>query len=699
MSKRVNIQNFNTEGNNMNMQFTRDYKYGGTNMKEKFEHTYKIIKDLGKGTFGQVKLAIHNPTKEKVAIKILEKEQIKDKSDRDRIAREIHILKIIRHPNIAQLYEIFEDENSLFLVMEISSNGELFDYIVKKDRIKEIEACKFFQQIIDGIEYIHKLKIVHRDLKPENLLLDDKMNIKIIDFGLSNLYLENNLLKTACGSPCYAAPEMIAGKSYHGLKVDIWSSGVILFALLCGYLPFDDNDTQKLYRKIMRGEFSIPSSVSPSAKDLIKKILNTNPNKRYTIEEIKNHEWFSLYKGYVNVPKGLIINYHEVPIDETIVDAIVSMGYDKKIIIKSLYNNRHNKLTTIYYLTMKRFVANGYVSTADLDLLTFRPKVMEKKLEDFIKDVSKSPEINKKNKKKSIEMVKTEKIKTDKIEKNSVEKEKEKPKLDFVSILKLQHQKINQNLKNRKDDRLNYSSILPYEENLRDASVDINLRDRKTNNIYSKKINFNIKNLLNKRVERESKSLIKTSISNNDNMPLTNYRNKILNINNIYKNTQEGDTASKKSKLTESLFSIDKSQKDRSKRSVNLKKVDISNERGKSVPKTEETSTKSKKVRDPSLSDNLKQHKGPVNLEATTTKNPNLLMQEIKTVLEDIGIDIDKQNKYRFKCGFNGIKFSIEINLVEMFENLFVVKFYKESCDNNLYFKLCTQIFSKLDLD
>lgn len=182
---------------------------------------YVLGRTIGEGTFGKVKIGTHNLTNEKVAVKILEKERIKDIADIERVAREIHILKLIRHPNIIQLYEIIETPVKLFLIMEYASGGELFDYIVTQHRVKEPEACKFFQQILSGIEYIHKLGIVHRDLKPENLLLDDNKNIKIVDFGLSNTYKDNETLNTACGSPCYAAPEMIAGKEYHGLKVDI----------------------------------------------------------------------------------------------------------------------------------------------------------------------------------------------------------------------------------------------------------------------------------------------------------------------------------------------------------------------------------------------------------------------------------------------------------------------------------------------
>lgn len=259
--------------------------------------SYTIDKTIGQGTFGKVKLATHTSTNQPVAVKILEKNKICDVADVERVSRELHILKLIRHPNIIQLYEvnftqIIETPKKLYLIMEFADGGELFDFIVAKTRIKEPLACRLFQQLVMGIEYIHKLGVVHRDLKPENLLLDNKNNIKIVDFGLSNTYQPHETLKTACGSPCYAAPEMIAGNKYEGLKADLWSSGVILFAMVCGYLPFEDQDTSKLYKKILAGDFDIPSFVSKGAKDLIQKILNTDPEQRIDIEGVKNHSWF-----------------------------------------------------------------------------------------------------------------------------------------------------------------------------------------------------------------------------------------------------------------------------------------------------------------------------------------------------------------------------------------------------------------------
>lgn len=196
--------------------------------------------------------------------------------------------------------------------MEYASGGELFDYIVKRKKLKEPEACKFLQQIISGVEYIHKCGICHRDLKPENLLLDEQRNIKIVDFGLSNTYTENSTLKTACGSPCYAAPEMIAGKKYHGLGSDIWSCGIILYAMTCGYLPFEDPNTNKLYKKILACDYTLPGSLSTGLKDLTKRILNTEPKNRITIQEIRQHEWFTKVKP--NDMEGVIVGIDKIPI-------------------------------------------------------------------------------------------------------------------------------------------------------------------------------------------------------------------------------------------------------------------------------------------------------------------------------------------------------------------------------------------------
>jgi len=326
---------------------------------------YVLSKTIGEGTFGKVKLSTHTLTGEKVAIKILEKDKITDVNDVERVAREIHILKLIRHPNIIQLYEIIETPKQLYLVMEYCNGGELFEHIVANNRIKEKEACRFFQQIISGVEYIHKLNVVHRDLKPENLLLDYNMNIKIVDFGLSNTYKDGQTLKTACGSPCYAAPEMIAGKRYNGLQVDIWSCGVILFAMLCGYLPFEDANTSNLYKKILNGDYQIPKFVSSEARDMIKGILNTNPQERFDIDDIRSHPWYNII-GNQRESDGIIIGMNNVPVDYNILQKLESFNFSTNYAKKCIEANKHNHVTTSYYLLLQEYLRNGGISDADM---------------------------------------------------------------------------------------------------------------------------------------------------------------------------------------------------------------------------------------------------------------------------------------------------------------------------------------------
>ncbi|OMJ67048.1 hypothetical protein SteCoe_35891 [Stentor coeruleus] len=325
--------------------------------KEKDIGDYTIGKTIGEGTFGKVKLGFHNMTGEKVAIKILEKKRIIDVADIERVSREIHILKLIRHPNIIQLYEIIETPAKLYLIMEYASSGELFDYIVSQTRIKEPEACKIFQQLIAGIEYIHKLNVVHRDLKPENLLLDHNHQIKIVDFGLSNTYKDKELLKTACGSPCYAAPEMIAGKEYVGLKVDIWSAGVILFAMVCGYLPFEDPNTRKLYKKILKGVYQAPKYISDNVKDLLDRILKTDPEARYGIDEIRAHEWFNQNQQQIN--PGILVGYQNIMVDSYVLNKLQDYKIDIDYAKKCIEANKHNSISTGYYLLLKKYIKEG----------------------------------------------------------------------------------------------------------------------------------------------------------------------------------------------------------------------------------------------------------------------------------------------------------------------------------------------------
>ncbi|PWZ01735.1 Pkinase-domain-containing protein [Testicularia cyperi] len=254
---------------------------------------YILQQTLGTGSFGKVKLATHALTGHRVAMKIINRRKISSLDMGGRVKREIQYLKLLRHPHIIKLYEVITTPNDIIMVIEYAG-GELFQYIVDRGRMPEPEARRFFQQIICAIEYCHRHKIVHRDLKPENLLLDEYLNVKIGDFGLSNIMTDGDFLKTSCGSPNYAAPEVISGRLYAGPEIDIWSCGVILYVMLCGRLPFDDEYIPTLFKKINNGIYSIPSYLSQEARHLLSQMLIVDPVKRITIQEIRQHPWFNV---------------------------------------------------------------------------------------------------------------------------------------------------------------------------------------------------------------------------------------------------------------------------------------------------------------------------------------------------------------------------------------------------------------------
>lgn len=311
---------------------------------------YRLGNTLGVGSFSKVKLAEHEPTGKKVAVKILNRHKIRALQMEEKLKREIKILKMCMHPHIIRLYEVIETSSDVYVVTEYSPGGELFDYIVERGRLSEAEARRFFQQIISGVEYCHKHMIAHRDLKPENLLLDEHSNVKIADFGLSNCMRDGCFLKTSCGSPNYAAPEVISGKLYAGPEVDIWSCGVIVYALLCGTLPFDDESIPYLFRKIKGGIYILPSYLSDSSKDIISKMLVTDPLKRINIEEIRRHPWFLQdLPRYLAIP--IRVGAHLEHIDEDVVNEVVTRTqFPRERIVKALRRGRRNHYTVAYHL-------------------------------------------------------------------------------------------------------------------------------------------------------------------------------------------------------------------------------------------------------------------------------------------------------------------------------------------------------------
>ncbi|KIK99345.1 hypothetical protein PAXRUDRAFT_132278 [Paxillus rubicundulus Ve08.2h10] len=333
---------------------------------------WKVGRTIGKGSSGVVRIARHSKTGQYAAVKIVSKHVLMNSANKLvdsaehlllSIEREIVIMKLIDHPNIMRLYDVWETSTDLYLILEYVEGGELFDYLCNKGRLATSEALGYFQQIISAVDYCHRFNIAHRDLKPENLLMDKDKNIKVADFGMAawQVSTNNGLLQTACGSPHYAAPEVIMGKEYNGRSSDIWSCGVILFALLAGRLPFDDEDLTTLLEKVKSGKFDMPASFDPMAKDLISKMLQRDVEKRITIPQILEHPFFLSQE-----PKAINQNMpdldaiarpigREEEIDQDIFGNLQTLwhGTPEQDILESLKSDTPNWQKGVYHLLIQ----------------------------------------------------------------------------------------------------------------------------------------------------------------------------------------------------------------------------------------------------------------------------------------------------------------------------------------------------------
>ncbi|XP_071062897.1 serine/threonine-protein kinase BRSK2 isoform X7 [Pseudochaenichthys georgianus] len=334
---------------------------------------YRLEKTLGKGQTGLVKLGVHCITGQKVAVKIVNREKLSE-SVLMKVEREIAILKLIEHPHVLKLHDVYENNKYLYLVLEHVSGGELFDYLVKKGRLTPKEARKFFRQIISALDFCHSHSICHRDLKPENLLLDEKNNIRIADFGMASLQVGDSLLETSCGSPHYACPEVIRGEKYDGRRADVWSCGVILFALLVGALPFDHDNLRQLLEKVKSGVFHMPHFIPPDCQSLLKGMIEVNPEKRLTLEAIQKHAW---YLGGRNEPcpeqpppRRVCVKRISslTELDPDVLDSMHSLGCfrDRGKLTRDLQCEEENQEKMIYYLLLDR--KERYPSYEDEDL-------------------------------------------------------------------------------------------------------------------------------------------------------------------------------------------------------------------------------------------------------------------------------------------------------------------------------------------
>ena len=274
--------------------------------KPKLIGPYDLGSSLGTGTFSKVRVGTHTETGKQFAIKIMDKELVKEEQAEEQIRREISLFKDLSHPFVVKMHEVIQTETHMYIVLDLVSGGDLQTKLQEQVKLDESVGRRYFQQLIAGVRYCHGKNIAHRDLKPENLLLDERDNIKISDFGLANLQqqaqaqqqiasgIAPSMMQTVCGTPNYIAPEVLKEEGYLGTVADVWSCGVILVYLLSGALPFEDANLSVLYTKIERGDFSMPRFFSPELKFLVARMLTVDPKKRITVNEIINDPWFSV---------------------------------------------------------------------------------------------------------------------------------------------------------------------------------------------------------------------------------------------------------------------------------------------------------------------------------------------------------------------------------------------------------------------
>ena len=524
-------------------------------------NNYEILSILGEGTFGIVKLVQDKKTKEKVAIKILEKKKIKTEEDKRRVQTEIEILQKMSHINVIKAKKILKDSENIYIMMEYCEKGELFHYIEKEICLSNDEAACYFYQLINGLEYIHQKGIVHRDLKLENILLSKTNLLKIIDFGLSSYYDSNKLLSTPCGSLCYASPELLSGQKYDGILIDIWSVGVILYAMLCGYLPFDDENHGMLYKRIINTELDIPEHLEEDSVDMLRKILVNEPKKRITIKEIKKH------KFYIKGKKEFIRSHPNIV--KLINKKITNLQKERSKKIRIIKNrNKNDETDNKNYNKKENIINNDDIHTNTIKIIEKNSIKEEKYANDKIANIFKE-ELMKKILKRKIK-INFDSLLINSINLNINNDNNQKSQKDSESIFN----------KNNTSIKIDYNKdIKPYilktisftrnqEENEQKDKLNKTFNEKDRNNDNNNILNISHltpnKNLLTNRSTEEKENnkfnkFIKNkdeklqnisfiTIKNNNNPNLSEKKKKILTIKNIktINNKTEIDSPTKK---------------------------------------------------------------------------------------------------------------------------------------------------------
>lgn len=322
---------------------------------------YDLDRTLGKGHFAVVKLARHVFTGQLVAVKVIDKTKLDDLAT-GHLLQEVRCMKLVQHPNVVRLYEVIDTQTKLYLILELGDGGDMYDYILRHEGgVAEDTAKVHFAQIVRAIAYCHRLHVVHRDLKPENVVFFRQQGtVKLTDFGFSNHFKPGTMLMTSCGSLAYSAPEILLGEEYDAPAVDIWSLGVILYMLVCGRPPFQEANDSETLIMIMDCCYTVPDHISPECKDLISRMLQRDPAKRVSLNNIEGHPWLQGVDpspaGYTAAPlashRSLLPEEHEF-----ILQAMTSGNIaDRDAIQEALEADRYNHITATYYLLGERLL-------------------------------------------------------------------------------------------------------------------------------------------------------------------------------------------------------------------------------------------------------------------------------------------------------------------------------------------------------
>ncbi|RQM22626.1 hypothetical protein B5M09_003350 [Aphanomyces astaci] len=325
---------------------------------------YVLGKVVGVGTFGKVRVATHKVSSQVVAIKSYERSRTKDAAQWKRIQYEAKLMEKLDHPYIIRLFETIETSTKLHIVMEnVSSDvGNLCEFVKRQKRLAEDDAGLLFMQVVSAVMYMHSMQLVHRDIKLENILLDRYGNTKLVDFGFSAVQSTSKPFSTFCGTPCYMAPEIIHRKTYWGQPVDVWSLGVLLFAMLCGYFPFRARNYNDLYRKIVKGGFDIPGFVTPDAQALLRGMLEGDPTKRLQLHDVRSHIWTRQFHTarhqhlplYRQLSLDLLADAVKSVLQRQLLDHMEVLGLPRSMVVTALTGKLYNGLSTLYYLLLYR---------------------------------------------------------------------------------------------------------------------------------------------------------------------------------------------------------------------------------------------------------------------------------------------------------------------------------------------------------